>query len=217
MEEMAGKECQIVSDKGFVHRVSFHKLAFTAVKGTFDVLFSFAGLIISSPVIIIAVILISMETEGPVIYTQERVGKDGQPFMIYKLRTMYYNAEQDGACWAQKNDPRVTKVGRLLRKTRIDELPQFINVLRGEMSLVGPRPERAQFIKEFSRELPEFSGRLVVKPGLTGWSQVNGGYELSPAEKLEKDLFYIRNRSVLLDLKIILKTVWIVVTFDGAR
>lgn len=217
MEGIAGKGCQTVSNIGLAHRFSVQKYMFEAVKRIFDVFLSFVGLIASLPIIIIAAIAIRLETKGPIIYTQERVGRDGKLFTIYKLRTMYCDAEQDGACWAQKNDPRITKAGRLLRKTRFDELPQFINVLRGEMSLVGPRPERPHFIQEFSKELPQFSDRLAVKPGLTGWSQVNGGYELSPAEKLEKDLYYIRNQSILLDLKIILKTVLIVVTFNGAR
>lgn len=187
------------------------------VKKITDILLSLIGLIVSIPFIIISAILIRLETKGPIIYTQERVGKDGRLFMIFKLRTMYHNAEKDGAKWAQKNDPRVTKVGRFLRKTRFDELPQFINVLKGDMSIVGPRPERPHFTKEFSRELPRFHERLAVRPGLTGWSQINGGYDLSPAEKLEKDLFYIENQSILLDMKIIFRTIRIIFTFEGAR
>ncbi len=188
-----------------------------AAKKSIDILFAIIGLIASIPIIAAAAIFIKLETEGPIIYTQERVGKCGCIFLIYKLRTMYFDAEKDGIQWAQKNDPRVTKVGRFLRKTRIDELPQFINVLKGEMSIVGPRPERPYFIEEFSKAIPGFNERLAVKPGITGWSQVNGGYELSPEEKLKNDLFYIRNQSILLDLKIILKTIKIIVTFEGAR
>lgn len=217
MEKIAEKNRQVNTNKGINYKSDLRKFIFRAEKKIIDILFSLIGLIACIPVIIIAAILIRLETEGPIIYTQERVGKDGQLYMIYKLRSMYSNAEKDGIQWAQKNDSRVTKVGRFLRKTRIDELPQFINVLKGEMSIVGPRPERSHFIKEFSKELPKFSERLVVRPGITGWSQINGGYELSPAEKLEKDLFYIENQSILLDIKIILKTIKIVITFEGAR
>jgi exopolysaccharide biosynthesis polyprenyl glycosylphosphotransferase len=182
-----------------------------------DILLSHIGLITSIPIIIVAGILIKLETEGPIIYTQERLGKDGHLFKIYKLRTMNSNAEEYRIQWAEKNDPRTTKVGRFLRKTRIDELPQLFNVLKGDMSIVGPRPERPYFIEKFVREIPKFNERLAVKPGITGWSQINGGYELSPKEKLEKDLFYIENQSILLDIKIILKTIKVVITFEGAR
>jgi lipopolysaccharide/colanic/teichoic acid biosynthesis glycosyltransferase len=130
---------------------------------------------------------------------------------------MCLNAEETGIQWAQKNDSRVTKVGRFIRKTRLDELPQLINVLKGDMSIVGPRPERPYFVEEFSRNIPKFNERLVVRPGITGWSQINGGYELSPEEKLHKDLFYINNQSILLDMRIIFKTIKIILTFEGAR
>lgn len=217
VEKIAAKKFQAYSGKGFNHIAFLNKIIFRVEKKMMDILFSLIGLLVSIPIIFIVGILIRLETEGPIIYTQQRAGKDGHLFMMYKLRTMYHNAEAEGARWAQINDSRVTKVGRFLRKTRIDELPQFINVLKGEMSIVGPRPERPYFITEFSREIPEFSKRLAVKPGLTGWSQINGGYDLSPAEKLEKDLFYIENQSILLDMKIILKTVRVVMTFEGAR
>lgn len=217
MWKLAKKEYCTTDDAGIGNKVFFKALMFRTVKKLMDILLSLIGLIIATPIVFIVGILIRVETEGPIIYTQERVGENGQVFLIYKLRTMYYNAEKDGICWAQRNDPRVTRVGRFLRKTRIDELPQLINVFRGEMSIVGPRPERPYFVKEFSRELPRFNERLTVKPGITGWSQINGGYELSPAEKLEKDLYYIQNQSILLDMKIILKTIWIIATFAGAR
>lgn len=217
MEKIVEKDYQMDVNKSFNHIAFLRKYMLRVIKRIIDILFSFIGVIVSIPIIITAAILIKLETEGPIIYTQERVGKDGRLFMIYKLRTMHSNAEENGIQWAQRNDSRVTKVGRVLRKTRIDELPQFINILKGEMSIVGPRPERPYFITEFSRELPEFNERLAVRPGLTGWSQINGGYDLSPAEKLEKDLFYIENQSILLDMKIILKTIKIVITFEGAR
>ena len=217
MEKIVEENYQADVNKGFNPIAFLRKFMFRIIKRIIDILFSLIGAIAGIPIIIIAGILIKLETEGPIIYTQERAGKGGHLYMIYKLRTMHSNAEKDGVQWAQRNDSRVTKVGRVLRKTRIDELPQFINILKGEMSIVGPRPERPHFITEFSRELPKFNERLVVKPGLTGWSQINGGYDLSPAEKLEKDLFYIENQSILLDMKIILKTIKIVITFEGAR
>jgi exopolysaccharide biosynthesis polyprenyl glycosylphosphotransferase len=199
------------------YKVSFYNIMNRVIKKLVDVLFAFVGLIASIPIIFIAVILIKIETKGPIIYTQQRVGKRGRLFEIYKLRTMCFNAEKDGIQWTQKHDPRVTKVGRLLRKTRIDELPQLINVLKGEMSIVGPRPERPYFVEVFSKNIPSFYERLAVLPGITGWSQVHGGYDLSPEEKLEKDLYYIKNQSILLDLKIIIKTIRIVFTFEGSR
>lgn len=217
MEKVADKKYRAAVDESYDYKAAVHMLMYRAVKKPIDMLLALIGLILSIPIMTAAAILIKLETRGNVIYTQERVGKDGRIFLIYKLRTMYFDAEKDGIRWAQKDDSRVTKVGRFLRKTRIDELPQFINVLKGDMSIVGPRPERPYFVEEFSRTIPNFSRRLAVRPGITGWSQVNGGYELSPEEKLENDLFYIKNQSILLDLKIILKTFKIIVTFEGAR
>lgn len=217
MEKIGEKRCQVVTNEGFDLKAFICKFMFRVIKKIIDILFALMGLIVSIPIIVIAFILIKLESEGPIIYIQERVGKDGKLFKIFKLRTMCLDAEKDGIQWAQKNDSRVTKIGRFLRKTRIDELPQLLNVLKGEMSIVGPRPERPYFIEEFSKEIPKFNERLVVSPGLTGWSQINGGYELSPKEKLEKDLFYIKNQSILLDMKIIFRTVKIVITFEGAR
>ncbi len=130
---------------------------------------------------------------------------------------MRRDAETNGPQWANENDPRVTKIGRFIRKTRIDELPQFINILMGDMSLVGPRPEREIFIEKFESEVPGFRRRLQVKPGLTGWAQINGGYNVSPYYKLRYDLYYIRNQSIILDIKIMLKTCKVLVTGEGAR
>lgn len=187
------------------------------IKRLIDIFLSTFGLIIGIPLIIIFSMLIVLETPGAPIYTQERVGKNGKHFTIYKLRSMYKDAEKNGAKWASKNDPRVTKVGAFIRKTRIDEIPQLFNVLKGDMSIVGPRPERPIFTYKFNKEIPGFINRLRVKPGLTGWAQVTGGYEMTPREKLEADLYYIENRSVKLDLLIIFKTIKIVLTGDGAR
>ena len=149
-----------------------------------DICLSIIGLTIGIPLIIIFAILIKLEDKGPIIYKQERVGKHGKLFNIYKLRSMRMDAEKYGAQWAQVNDPRILNVGRFIRKTRIDEIPQLFNILKGDMSIIGPRPERPLFTMEFNDEIPGFINRLAVKPGLTGWAQVNGGYDITPRENL---------------------------------
>lgn len=186
-------------------------------KRVMDILLASIGLIIGIPLMIIFGIAIVIETPGGVIYSQDRVGKDGKIFKIYKLRSMVSNAEENGAQWAEKDDPRVTKVGNFIRKTRIDEIPQLFNVLKGDMSIIGPRPERPIFTEKFNQEIPGFINRLQVKPGLTGWAQVNGGYDITPKEKWELDMYYIKNRSIKLDFLIILKTIKVVLTGEGAR
>jgi len=193
-----------------------NKFWYEKIKRVMDIVLSLIGLVIAIPLMLIFGIAIKLESKGPVFYSQERVGKNGKVFMLYKLRSMYQNAEENGAKWAEKDDPRVTKVGRIMRKTRIDELPQLFNVLKGDMSIVGPRPERPIFTYQFNEEIPGFVNRLQVKPGLTGWAQVNGGYELDPAEKLEYDLYYIENRSIWMDIKIMLNTVKVILTGKGA-
>lgn len=183
----------------------------------FDVLLSTIGIMMSIPFIVIFGIAVKLDSPGPVFYTQERVGKGVRRFKVIKLRSMIRDAEKNGAQWAEKDDPRVTRVGRFIRKTRIDELPQFINVLRGDMSIIGPRPERPEFVIEFNEHIPGFIERLCVRPGLTGWAQVNGGYEITPEEKLALDLYYIENRNPKLDLLILVKTLQVVFTGHGAR
>lgn len=162
-------------------------------------------------------LLIVLESKGGPLYSQTRLGKDGQVFKMYKLRSMYTDADKNGPLWTLANDNRITKVGKFIRKTRIDELPQLWNILKGDMSLVGPRPEVPELKEQFEKVMPNFNDRLAVKPGLTGWAQINGGYELTPAETLDYDLYYIKNKSVLLDLKIMLTTVKILCTGHGAR
>ena len=183
-----------------------------------DIISSIIGLIIGIPIMIFFGILIKLEDKGPIFYKQERLGKDKKIFSVYKLRSMKIDAESiGGAQWASKNDPRVTKVGGFIRKTRIDEIPQLINILKGEMSLIGPRPERPSLTYKFNEDIPGFIDRLSIKPGLTGLAQVNGGYEMTPKEKLEWDLEYIKNRSIAMDIKILIMTIKVVITGDGAR
>lgn len=191
--------------------------AYLFFKRAFDIVFAIVvGLVLFLFIPIIA-IAIKLDSKGPVLFKQERLGKDEKPFMMYKFRSMYIDAEKDGPQWAIASDQRATRVGRFLRKTRIDELPQMWNILVGDMSLVGPRPEREFFYSEFERDIPNFRDRLAVKPGLTGLAQVNGGYELDPQSKLDYDIEYMGSRSILLDIKCILKTVKLVFTHDGAR
>lgn len=190
---------------------------FEACQRTVDIILSLIACIIGIPFVIIFGLLIKLEDGGPITYRQERLGRYGREFYVYKLRSMRTDAEKFGAQWAEKDDPRVTKVGKFIRKTRIDEIPQLWNILKGDMGIIGPRPERSFFVKEFEEKYEHFVYRLAVKPGLTGWAQVNGGYEMDPGEKLVYDLEYIRNRSLLFDIKIILKTVAVLFTGDGAR
>ncbi|MBL3822876.1 exopolysaccharide biosynthesis polyprenyl glycosylphosphotransferase [Bacillus sp. BSL6] len=187
------------------------------IKYVIDFIVSLIGLVILSPVILIFSLLIVLESPGSPFYSQERLGKNGKNFKVLKLRSMRKDAEKNGAKWAEQNDPRITKIGLFIRKTRIDELPQLINILKGEMSLVGPRPERPIFTEKFEKETPGFKNRLKVRPGLTGWAQVNGGYEITPKEKLILDIYYINNASLIMDLKIMIKTISVVITGSGAR
>lgn len=190
---------------------------YLAVKRLGDILLSLMGfLVLTIPMAVIA-LLIRLDSPGPVIYAQERLGLNGKPFMIYKFRSMRLNAEEDGPQWAAKDDERCTKLGRVLRKSRLDELPQLYNILRGDMSIVGPRPERACFYYAFEEYIPGFKNRMAVLPGLTGLAQVNGGYSLLPEEKIVYDMEYVRNRSLRMDLLCIIKTVSVVFTHEGAR
>ncbi|HFJ9471297.1 sugar transferase [Bacillus paranthracis] len=190
---------------------------YLGLKYSMDFIFSLIGLIGLAPVILMFSLFIMLESPGSPFYFQERLGKNGKKFNVIKLRSMRIDAEKNGAKWAEKNDTRVTKIGQFIRKTRIDELPQLFNILKGDMTLVGPRPERPIFTEKFEREIPGFKNRLKVKPGLTGWAQVNGGYEITPKEKLDLDIVYINNASIKLDIKIMVLTVRVVFTGEGAR
>jgi len=187
-------------------------------RGALSRLGAAAGLIASAPVLLVAAVAIKRTSPGPVFYRQTRSGLGGQEFEIIKLRTMEVDAEkQSGPVWASRDDDRITNVGRLLRRKRLDELPQFWNVLKGDMSLVGPRPERPFFVERFKEEVPLFPLRLRVKPGLTSLSHVWGRYDSTPADRLRYDLVYINNLSLMLDLRILMDTVKIVLTGRGAQ
>jgi exopolysaccharide biosynthesis polyprenyl glycosylphosphotransferase len=183
------------------------------VKRVFDIIFSAVVLVVFSPLILSISILIKLNSRGPIFYTQERVGLDGQSFKVFKFRTMRTDAEKStGPVWATKDDPRVTKVGKFLRRTSLDEIPQFINTLLGDMSVVGPRPERPHFVNQFKDVVPKYLDRHLLKTGITGWAQVNGLRGQAPIEERTKyDLYYIENWSVVFDIKIILKTVHTIV------
>jgi sugar transferase (PEP-CTERM system associated) len=191
------------------------------VKRTFDILFSTVLIVAATPVMLLTSLLIKLDSRGPVLYTQERVGQNGSTFMVAKFRSMRTDAEKDGTPrWATASDDRVTRVGSVIRKLRIDELPQLFNVLKGEMSLVGPRPERPFFVEQLTEKIPYFAVRHSVKPGVTGWAQVRYQYGATvedSQEKLQYDLYYVKNHSLFLDLVVLFETVGVVLTGKGAR
>jgi exopolysaccharide biosynthesis polyprenyl glycosylphosphotransferase len=190
------------------------------LKRGFDLAVSSAVLLLTAPLILGGMLAIRWEGPGPVLYQQERVTKDGRVFWIMKLRTMRVNAEAQGAVWAAEKDNRITKAGNFLRRARIDELPQLVNILRGEMSFVGPRPERPMFVKELTEKIPLYNERHMVKAGLTGWAQINYPYGASiddARSKLSYDLYYVKNFSILFDFVILLQTLRVVLWPSGVR
>ncbi|MBD3281990.1 MAG: exopolysaccharide biosynthesis polyprenyl glycosylphosphotransferase [Candidatus Portnoybacteria bacterium] len=194
------------------------KFSYEKFKRFFDFVLGLIFLVVTIPVWLIIAILIKIDSPGPVFYTQKRIGKGGEEISIIKFRSMIKNAEANGAVRAEKKDKRITGVGRFLRRSRLDELPQFLNVIKGKMSLVGPRAERGEFHEKLQEEVPFFQERYLIKPGLTGWAQIKHGYISSledDFERVQYDLYYIKNRSFLLDLGIILKTINIVLRGGG--
>ncbi|HEX8455687.1 MAG TPA: TIGR03013 family XrtA/PEP-CTERM system glycosyltransferase [Pyrinomonadaceae bacterium] len=178
------------------------------------------GALVSLPIALLAALLIKLESPGPVLYTQERVGKNGRPFTIMKFRSMRSDAERDGPVWARDGDARVTRVGRVIRKIRVDEIPQFWNILKGEMNFVGPRPERPHFVAQLAEEIPFYEQRHLIPPGLTGWAQIKYPYGSSiedARQKLQYDLYYIKNQSLVLDAVILFETVKTILFGRGAR
>lgn len=178
------------------------------------------GAILSLPILIVTAILIKLDSRGPVFYRQERVGKNGRPFVLAKFRSMRVDAEADGPVWASKGDDRTTRVGRVIRKIRVDEIPQFWNIVKGEMSFVGPRPERPHFVAQLAQEIPYYEQRHLIAPGLTGWAQIKYPYGASiedARQKLQYDLFYIKNHSLVFDAIIVFETIKIILFGRGAQ
>lgn len=206
----------------YQHPVPAWQLGWRLVlKRVVDVLGALVGLVVVAPVMALAALAIKLDSKGPVIYAQERVGRFGEPFRIYKFRTMRVDAEANGPVWcAGEEDPRMTRVGGLLRRTHIDELPQLWNVVRGHMSLVGPRPERPRFVEQLHQALPGYDERLLIKPGMTGLAQVHYRYDTSIADvrrKLRFDQLYIRRLCLALDARILVWTVLVVITGRGIK
>ncbi|WP_432821236.1 TIGR03013 family XrtA/PEP-CTERM system glycosyltransferase [Trichloromonas sp.] len=222
-EEMTGKLLiENIQPSWFLYSNGFRITTFLRFyKRIFDVFFSSVGILLALPAWPIVALMVKLDSPGPILFKQLRVGEREQLFKVYKFRTMRQDAEKDtGAVWAQKDDPRVTRVGGFFRKTRLDELPQLFNVLMGDMSFVGPRPERPEFVEQLNEKIPYYSKRHSMKPGVTGWAQVCYPYGASEEDALEKlrfDLYYIKNYSILLDFLIILETVKVVLFSRGGR
>lgn len=201
--------------------LSFVRSTYILAKRIFDIIISILAVVFLAPLFLVTAFLIKCTSRGPVIFTQVRVGKEGQHFEIYKFRTMRVDAEKmSGPVWAKENDPRLIPIGRFLRKTHIDEIPQFFNVLKGNMSFIGPRPERPIFVEKFKKEIQDYEKRLQVKPGITGMAQVWHRYDETIADvrkKIKYDLLYIRKVCLWTDLMICLRTVRVVFTGEGAR
>jgi len=201
--------------------IRFARRSFERFKRYADLILSVLGLLALSPLLIIAAAFIKITSPGPIIYRQDRVGRGGRTFRIYKLRTMRVDAEKNsGAVWARENDPRITPIGRILRKTHIDEIPQLLNVINGEMSIVGPRPERPEIVHELKEVIRDYEKRLQVKPGITGLAQVWHKYDETIEDvkkKIKYDLLYIKKMCLLVDLRIIANTCVVVLTGRGAR
>jgi lipopolysaccharide/colanic/teichoic acid biosynthesis glycosyltransferase len=227
----------------YLHSLMANRLYFRHLKRVADIIIAVSVLLLTLPFFFIIPLLIKLDSRGPVFFRQERLGQEGKPFHIIKFRTMVHNAERHGPQWAAKDDPRVTRVGWFLRKFRLDELPQLLNILQGDMSFIGPRPEREIFVREFQElvpaaqpgtatsgsqgipaprgykeKIPYYSYRLLVKPGITGWAQVMYQYAATQEEtkeKLQYDLYYVKNMGFFLDMSILLKTVRIVLLGRG--
>jgi sugar transferase (PEP-CTERM system associated) len=222
-EMLAGKLVVEQTNPGWlIFSEGFHK-SFTRrfTKRFLDILLSLILLIVFLPVMLVLAVLIKLDSRGPVIFSQDRVGQNRKICMAHKFRSMVDDAEKDtGPVWADDDDSRITRVGRVIRKLRMDEIPQLWNVLKGEMSFVGPRPEREYFVKELDQVIPYYGIRFTVKPGITGWAQVSYGYGASvedAVKKLDYDLFYIKNMSIFMDLMIVLRTIKIVLFRKGSR
>lgn len=221
-EQLTGKLLvENINPSWFIFSNGFRVTRFIrCYKRVLDVVLSLSGILLVLPALPLIALAIKLDSPGPVFFRQTRVGEGEKEFMLFKFRSMTQDAEKDGAVWAQKNDARVTRVGNFLRKTRLDEIPQLFNVLKGDMSFVGPRPERPEFVGMLNEKIPYYSKRHFVKPGVTGWAQVKYPYGASVEDALEKlryDLYYIKNISILMDILIVLETVKVVLFGRGAR
>lgn len=216
-EELFGKiPLTLMNDKRAISILTRRlPVAYRLIERLLEIIIATFILIVTSPVVLISMLIILVEDGAPVMYRQTRVGKGGQPFSILKLRTMHINAEQTGVQWATINDTRTTRIGRILRKTHIDEIPQMWNIIRGDLALIGPRAERPEFVRELEEQIPYYYVRHMTKPGFTGWAQIKFRYARSTEdsrEKFEYDLYYLQNKNPLLDIGIVLKTVQIIFT-----
>jgi sugar transferase (PEP-CTERM system associated) len=221
-EELTGKVLvNNVNPDWLIYSDGFQKDKITLLaKRLMDFSVSLVGLILALPIVAISALIIKLESPGPVLYSQERTGEEGKTFWIYKFRSMCCDAEKSGPVWAQENDCRVTRFGAFIRKTRIDEIPQLWNILKGEMSFVGPRPERPFFVEQLKKKLPYYSLRNNVRPGLTGWAQISypyGSSEEDALHKLEYDLYYIKNLCFRMDVLIAIQTIKIILFQKGSR
>ncbi len=221
IEEVTGKvPIEYLSANWFIEELSSLEKRYTwYCKRTFDIFVGVVGGLLAIPLLFIAALVIKLDSRGAVFYSQIRIGRGGKPFSVWKLRTMVADADKNDVFWTHENDSRITRVGGLLRKMRIDELPQFMNILKGDMSLIGPRPEAAALVELYLKEIPFYQERHMVTPGVTGWAQINYPYGNSvedTREKLKYDFYYIKNRSLLLDLLIFLRTIKTVLTGKGA-
>ncbi len=220
-EQITGKiAVEALRPSYLIFNDGFARHPFTELgKRAVDVVVARIMLALTWPLMLATAIAVRIDSPGPILFSQERVGLDNKPFTLFKFRSMRADAEkQSGPVWATQNDPRITRCGKFIRKTRLDELPQLFNVLAGHMSLVGPRPEREHFVQDLSEKIPYFRQRHIVKPGLTGWAQINYRYGSTfedAVQKLQYDLFYIKNQSLLFDLSILFNTVKIVILRKG--
>jgi sugar transferase (PEP-CTERM system associated) len=221
--ELSGRVwLETIRPSWFVFSEGFHRSKVTlGIKRLLDVTFALLGLIVTAPIMALVAVAVKLDSKGPILYRQERVGYRGVTFEVLKFRSMRTDAEKNNQPqWAKQDDPRVTRIGGFLRKYRLDELPQFINVIRGDMSFVGPRPERPVFVEMLRKEISYYDERHSSRPGLTGWAQIRYPYGATVEDsyrKLEYDLFYLKNMSILFDCAIVLRTVRIVLTGRGAR
>jgi sugar transferase (PEP-CTERM system associated) len=212
-----------IKDQWILFETGFDIICFASIKNAkrvVDIVSASALLMLTSPLLALTAIAIKMDSSGPVFFKQTRVGLNNKPFIIYKFRSMHTDAESGKAIWAKHNDPRITRIGRFLRQLRIDEIPQLVNVIKGDMSLIGPRPEQPEFVEKLKVQLPYYYIRHLVRPGITGWAQVNYKYGSSVEDslrKLEYELYYIKNMSVFLEIKILLKTIGVILFRKGAR